>query len=90
MAKGKKTGGRIKGVLNNKTKATIELLDTMGCNPIEGMANIAQKAMEAKDYELAGRMYKELAQYVAPKLKSQEFILPEEDKTVDRIVVEFV
>jgi hypothetical protein len=36
------------------------------------MAKIAKKAMEGDDWVLAGNMYKELAQYVAPKRKAIE------------------
>ena len=90
MTIGKKTGGRIKGTLNKKTEAVKELLDSMDCDPIIGMAEIAQKAVETQEYELAGRMYKELAQYVAPKLKSQELVVPVQDEVVKKIDIEFV
>lgn len=41
------------------------------------MAEIADIAMRSEDYQLAGQMYKELAQYQAPKLKSVELSGPD-------------
>ena len=70
MAKGKKTGGRKKGTPNKKTIATQELLEKLGCNPIEELWKLAQGAGD--DKELAFKCYKELASYVAPKLKAVE------------------
>jgi hypothetical protein len=40
------------------------------CDPITGMAKLAMD--ESKAPELRGRMYAELAQYVAPKRKALE------------------
>jgi len=37
----KKIGGRTKGTPNKLTKEAIEILERLGCNPIEGMAKIA-------------------------------------------------
>ena len=42
----------------------------MGCDPIAGMAAIATD--EKQDIALRAAMYKELAQYVAPKRKAVE------------------
>lgn len=67
-----KTGGRKKGAINRRSKEVMEILDKLGCNPIEGMADIAKRALEDDDLALAGNMYKELAQYVAPKRKAIE------------------
>jgi hypothetical protein len=50
----------------------MDQLEALDCNPIEGMARIAKKAMDEGEFALAGTMYKELAQYVAPKRKSIE------------------
>ena len=55
----------------------------MDCDPIEGMAKIATTAMAEGNLALAGQMYKELAQYVAPKRKSVEI----EDSRVPLVVV---
>ncbi|MBZ5607253.1 MAG: hypothetical protein LAP38_03275 [Acidobacteriia bacterium] len=38
----KKIGGRAKGTPNKLTREAIEILERLGCNPIEGMARIAQ------------------------------------------------
>jgi hypothetical protein len=70
MANGRKTGGRIAGTPNRKTAEVLDLLDSLSCNPIEGMARIATN--EKHTPELRGRMYAELAQYVYPKRKSVE------------------
>jgi hypothetical protein len=60
--------GRVAGTPNQKTVAVSNLLDSLDCNPIEGMARIAMN--EKHPPELRGRMYAELAQYVYPKRKS--------------------
>ena len=67
-----KKGGRVKGTPNKKTQEVIDRLAELKCDPIEGMARIAQQAMDEADLVLAGNMYKELAQYVAPKRKAVE------------------
>jgi|TARA_R110000822_G_scaffold199608_1_gene337300 hypothetical protein len=72
MAKGVKTGGRVKGTPNKPTQNIIDKLAELDCDPIEGMATIARQAMDENDLILAGSMFKELAQYVAPKRKSIE------------------
>jgi hypothetical protein len=46
----------------------IAKLEALGCDPIEGMARIAMDA--ANTPELRGKMYAELAGYVAPKRKA--------------------
>ena len=70
MAIGRKTGGRVVGTPNRKTKEIAELLESLGCDPIAGMARIAME--EKNSPELRGRMYAELAQYVYPKRKAVE------------------
>ena len=72
MAGTKGNSGRKKGVPNKRTQTIIEQLEGLDCNPIEGMARIAKRAMDEGEFMLAGSMYKELAQYVAPKRKSIE------------------
>jgi hypothetical protein len=67
MAAGHKTGGRIKGTPNKRTQAVAETLEALGCDPIEGMARIAMD--ENAELSIRAQMYKELAQYVAPKRK---------------------
>lgn len=68
MALGKKTGGRIAGTPNKRTADVIERLERLGCDPIKGMALIAMDTANAP--ELRGRMFAELAQYVAPKRRA--------------------
>ncbi len=67
--------GRVKGTPNKKTQDIMDKLKAIGCDPILGMAKIAKEALEAgdnRDLALAGQMFKELAQYVAPKRKAIE------------------
>lgn len=70
MAKGFKTGGRSKGSVNKSTRDVTVRLAELSCDPIEGMARIALN--EQNSPELRGRMFAELAQYVAPKRKAVE------------------
>jgi hypothetical protein len=70
MSFGKKTGGRKAGTPNKKTQELQSLLLNLGCDPIEGMAMLAMDTNNSP--ELRGRMYAELAQYVAPKRKAVE------------------
>lgn len=65
-----KTGGRQAGTPNKRTQEVIERLDALNCDPIEGMAAIAMDASNPP--ELRGRMFAELAQYIAPKRKAIE------------------
>ena len=65
-----KTGGRKRGTPNRRTADIQEKLAAMGCDPIAGMAAIATD--EKQDIALRAAMYKELAQYVAPKRKAIE------------------
>ena len=76
---GKRPGaGRPQGSRNKRTEAVEELLERVGCNPIEGMAMIAinNKAAlgitEDVPITLRARMYEALAPYTAPKMKSTE------------------
>jgi predicted membrane GTPase involved in stress response len=70
MALGAKTGGRVKGTLNKRTTDIQEMLAAVGCNPIMGLAAIAQD--ESHDISIRLSAYKELAQYVASKRKAVE------------------
>ena len=78
-------GGRAKGTPNKKTIVVQETLDRLNCDPIEGMVLIAKAAKRDKDYALAGAMYKELAQYVAPKRKALEVTGANDTPLVDEI-----
>jgi hypothetical protein len=77
MAKGHKTGGRVAGTPNKRTQEVAGLLESLGCDPIEGMAQIAMN--EKHSPELRGRMFAELAQYIAPKRKAIEHRLGEDE-----------
>jgi hypothetical protein len=70
MALGRKTGGRVAGAPNRRTVEVMERLQALGCDPIGGMARLAMD--DANPPELGGRMFAELAQYVAPKRKAVE------------------
>jgi hypothetical protein len=70
MAKGHKTGGRAAGTPNRKTREVTELLESLGCDPIEGMARIAMN--EQRSPELRGRVYAELSTYLYPKPRAVE------------------
>lgn len=70
VERSRKTGGRVKGTPNKRTLDIQQRLDELNCDPIEGMARIAMNA--TYEPELRGRMFAELAQYVAPKRKALE------------------
>ena len=67
---GERRGGRQKGTPNKKTAAVTETLEHLGCDPIAGMARIAMD--ETVELGIRAQMFKELAQYVAPKRKAIE------------------
>jgi hypothetical protein len=69
-APGERRGGRKKGTPNKRTLEVTERLAELGCDPIEGMARLAMN--EANAPELRGRMFSELAGFVAPKRKAVE------------------
>jgi hypothetical protein len=70
MALGRKTGGRATGTPNKGTVAVAERLETIGCDPIEGMARIAMDIKTPID--IRAKLFSELAQYIAPKRKAIE------------------
>lgn len=84
----KKTGGRQKGTPNKATQAVQDKLHSMNCDPISGMAKIANQAMAEGDHMLAASMYKELAKYYAPTMKSIEFKGEMDTKNVSNINVD--
>lgn len=69
-----KTGGRKPGTRNRRTTEIQEFLAETGCDPFEVMATIATDG--ANEPSLRLQAAKELAQYVAPKLRSIERIEP--------------
>ena len=67
---GERRGGRQKGTPNKRTVEVQQRLTELDCDPIQGMALIAMDP-EAT-LELRGRMFAELAAYIAPKRKAVE------------------
>ena len=67
---GERRGGRQIGTPNKRTLEVRERLAELNCDPIQGMALIAMDP-EAT-LELRGRMFAELAAYIAPKRKAVE------------------
>jgi hypothetical protein len=80
MALGKKTGGRRAGTPNKRTAEVTERLEALGCDPIEGMAVLAMDPANSPD--LRGRMFAELAQYVAPKRRATEISAADQQRVV--------
>ena len=72
MARGYKTGGRVKGTPNLATVEVSQRLADLQCDPLAGMAQLAMD--EANPPELRGRMYAELAGYQYPKRKAVELV----------------
>jgi hypothetical protein len=66
----KRRGGRKIGTPNRRTAEGAERLAELGCEPIEGMARLSID--QTKSPELRGRMFSELAEFVAPKRKAVE------------------
>ena len=67
-----KTGGRKQGTKNKASASVRDRLHVLKCDPIEQLVIIARQAQKNDDLQLAGAMYKELAAYVAPKMKAIE------------------
>lgn len=65
-----KTGGRLAGTPNKRTTELVDRLEALGCDPVQGMAQIAMDLNNPAD--LRGRMYAELAQYLYPKRRATE------------------
>ena len=71
LAKSKVVGsGRKAGTPNRRSQEVRDLLESMNCDPITGMARIAMD--ESVDLQIRARMYTALAQDVAPKRKAIE------------------
>lgn len=70
--KGERRGGRKKGTPNKATAELREQLAALNCDPLEATVRIARRAEKKGNLELAGRLYAELLQYVAPKRKAVE------------------
>ncbi len=92
---GKREGaGRKVGSIGKRSKEIEEKLKKMQCDPIAGMARIAMQSehdannsVDAKDVishrQIAGKMYSDLAQYVASRRKSVEHTVDNSNKFVD-------
>jgi len=87
MAKGIKTGGRVKGTPNKSTAQVADILAKLKCDPIEGLARIANgEPLLCGVSTIAGyvdikhrptlsqrlKAYTELAEYAAAKRKALE------------------
>ncbi len=77
------SNGRPKGSRNKQNLAVTDRLEALGCDPIEGMARIAMD--EKVDLSIRAQMFKELAQYTAPKRKAVEMKAEGEISLVDVI-----
>lgn len=65
-----KTGGRKAGTPNRNFSEMAAYLDSLGCNPIEGLARIAND--ERNSWAVRGQCYAVLARLVHPKLAAVE------------------
>ena len=72
--------GRPKGSKNQRTEAVEEMLERVDCNPILGLAYVANNDKEALGIEddvpiaLRAKAYADLAQYIAPKRLATELL----------------
>lgn len=62
--------GRRHGSISKLSREVYSRLESLGVDPIEGMARIAEDRKQ--DMALRGKMYAELAQYCYPKRRSVE------------------
>ena len=86
----KNIGGRPVGSKSKLSQRAAERLDAMNCDPLEGMARIAEECIRDGDRALAGAMYKELAKYVAPQLKSVEYKVEGDVKHDHAFSIQFI
>ena len=84
----KKRGGRVKGTPNKLNKSAQQLLDSMGCNPIEAMAKALQAAIEADDTQLIVHIADKLAPYHSPKLSASKIDATVAEKTHEELLSE--
>ena len=80
MARGYKSGGRRAGTPNKRTQELSERLEELGCDPVDGLARIAQD--ESASLELRARCYSDLMQYVYPRRRAVEGSLYGEEEGV--------
>lgn len=70
---GKRPGaGRPNGAKARKTICVQSKLEKLGCDPFEGMFEVAQQAKLDGDNKLYFDVMRELAKYVSPTLKAVE------------------
>ena len=73
----------------NKNSRASERLESLGCDPIEGLAKIAMDP--STKAELKVRCFAELAQYVYPKRKAVDLALNEGGESPGyKVVVEYI
>ena len=76
-----------------RIKHVQEILEKMGCDPFEGLADICTKRGANGDYfygvEVRVPCLKELAQYVAPKLRSMEHNVGEDGTPLGFQIINF-
>ena len=76
-----------------RIKHVQEILEKMGCDPFEGLADICTKRGANGDYfygvEVRVPCLKELAQYVAPKLRSMEYSVGEDGTPLGFQIINF-
>ena len=76
-----------------RIKHVQEILDKMDCDPFEGLAEICTKRNDTGEYfygvEVRVPCLKELAQYVAPKLRSMEHNLGEDGTPLGFQIINF-
>lgn len=87
MAKGTKTGGRVKGSQNKRTQATAAAIESAGISPLEYMLSILRAPevftdkMDIKEFMAAKALKldaaKAAAPYVHPKLANIEVSGPD-------------
>jgi len=83
-----KTGGRKLGTPNKNSQALSERLESLGCDPIEGLAKIALDP--ATKPELKVRCFAELAPYAYPKRKAADISLNGSTEQQPKIVIEYI
>ena len=83
---GEHRGGRVSGTPNKVTQESVDRIDEVmkkhDCDPLEAMILIGKEAWSQGDLKLAGNMFRELAQYVAPKRRSIEIRGASEKETI--------
>jgi len=82
-----KTGGRKQGTKNKVSASVRARLEELECDPVEQLVIIARQAQENNDLQLAVVIYKDLAAYVAPKLKAIEVESGSANQQVTEVII---